>query len=163
MYCNCLFPKLKSRDNILRTKRNFKVKRKAFFIIFKEISVFKKCRRPNSPPLNFLHRKVYLLNIFHNIFWTKDVTDFTESVLESSCKVLPKKVKIKTPFDSFTLNCWNFSITVNYINVLHHIIDTCNVIYAYLCMFTQLGYKKHASVKSTLYFELKKTSPVRQR
>ena len=104
VHCNCLFLKLKSQDknlNILRTKRNFKVKRKAFFIIFKEISVFKKCLRPNSPPLNFLHGKVYLLNIFLNIFWTKDVTDFTEAVLESSCKVLQKKVKIKTHFDSF--------------------------------------------------------------
>ena len=37
--------------NILRTKRAFKVKQKAFFIIFKELSVAKNCLRPESTSL----------------------------------------------------------------------------------------------------------------
>ena len=44
----------KSQDknlNILRTKRTFKVKQKAFFIIFKGLSVAKNCLRPESAPL----------------------------------------------------------------------------------------------------------------
>ena len=44
----------KSQDKnlkILRTKRAFKVKEKAFFIIFKGLSVAKNCLRPESVPL----------------------------------------------------------------------------------------------------------------
>ena len=37
--------------NILRTKRAFKVKQKAFFIIFKGLSIAKNCLRPESAPL----------------------------------------------------------------------------------------------------------------
>ena len=37
--------------NILRTKRAFEVKSKAFFIIFKWFSVAKNCRRPESASL----------------------------------------------------------------------------------------------------------------
>ena len=37
--------------NILRTKRVFKVKQKAFFIIFKGLSVAKNCLRPEGAPL----------------------------------------------------------------------------------------------------------------
>ena len=44
----------KSRQNlnILRTKRAFKVKSKAFFINFKVLSNSKNCLRPESAPLN---------------------------------------------------------------------------------------------------------------
>ena len=45
----------KSQDknlNIFRTKRAFKVKWKAFFIIFKELSFAKYCLRPESAPLS---------------------------------------------------------------------------------------------------------------
>ena len=48
MHCNCLFVK---NLNILRTKRAFKVK-KAFFIIYKGLSVAKNCLRPYSTSLN---------------------------------------------------------------------------------------------------------------
>ena len=44
----------KSQDinlNILRTKRDFKMKKKAFFIIFKGLSVAKNCFRPESVPI----------------------------------------------------------------------------------------------------------------
>ena len=34
--------------------------------------------------------------ILHNIFWTTNATDFIESILESSYKVLLRKVKIET-------------------------------------------------------------------
>ena len=74
VYCNGLFPRLwrhkfwhftlsfqpnhfftwpKSQDknlNILRTKRDFKVKQKAFFITFKTLSVAKNCPRLGSAP-----------------------------------------------------------------------------------------------------------------
>ena len=40
--------KLRQNLNILRRKRNFKVKEKAFFMIFKELSVAKSCLRPKS-------------------------------------------------------------------------------------------------------------------
>ena len=48
--------RLKTKDknsNILRTKRAFEVKQKAFFIIFKELPVAKNYLRPESAPLNF--------------------------------------------------------------------------------------------------------------
>ena len=38
--------------NILRTKRAFKVKSKAFFTIFKGLSVVKDCLIPETGPLN---------------------------------------------------------------------------------------------------------------
>ena len=37
----------------LRMKRTFKVKLKAFFIIFKWLSVAKNCLTPESPPLSY--------------------------------------------------------------------------------------------------------------
>ena len=49
--------KLKSQDknvNILRTKRAFKGKQKAFFLIFKGLSVAKNRLRPESRTLNKL-------------------------------------------------------------------------------------------------------------
>ena len=39
---------------ILRTKRAFKVKYKAFFITFKGLSVAKNCFRPESAPVKIL-------------------------------------------------------------------------------------------------------------
>ena len=38
--------------NILRTRRAFKMKQKAFFIIFKKLSIAKSCLRLKSAPLN---------------------------------------------------------------------------------------------------------------
>ena len=49
--------RLKSQDknvNILRTKRAFKMKQKAFFLIFKGLSVAKNRLRPESRTLNKL-------------------------------------------------------------------------------------------------------------
>ena len=34
--------------------------------------------------------------LFYNIFWTANAPDFNHAILESSCKVLSKKVKIET-------------------------------------------------------------------
>ena len=43
----------------MRTKRVFQVKQRAFFIIFKGLSVAKNCLRPESAPLNsFVHKPV---------------------------------------------------------------------------------------------------------
>ena len=46
--------KSRQKLNILRTKRAFEVKWKAFFIIFKELSVTKNCLRPESAPLSWM-------------------------------------------------------------------------------------------------------------
>ena len=43
--------------NILKRKRAFKVKLKAFFIIFKGLSVAKNCLSPESAPLTFVSCK----------------------------------------------------------------------------------------------------------
>ena len=40
----------KSRQKLILKKRAFKVKQKAFFIIFKGLSVGKNCLRPESAP-----------------------------------------------------------------------------------------------------------------
>ena len=39
-------------NNEMRTKRAFEMKEKAFFIVFKELSIAKNCFRPESAPLN---------------------------------------------------------------------------------------------------------------
>ena len=39
--------------NILRTRRVFDVKSKAFFIVFKVLSAAKNCVRPESAPLKY--------------------------------------------------------------------------------------------------------------
>ena len=78
VYCNCLLTRLwrhkfwnysfpsnqavllhdqKNQDkklNILRMKRAFEVKWKAFFIIFKGLSVAKNCLRPENAPLSHI-------------------------------------------------------------------------------------------------------------
>ena len=49
------WPKSQDKNlNILRTKRAFKVKQKAFFIIFKELSAAKNCLRPESALLKLV-------------------------------------------------------------------------------------------------------------
>ena len=40
--------------NIFRTKRTFKIKQKAFFIVFKGVSVVRNCLRPESVSLTFV-------------------------------------------------------------------------------------------------------------
>ena len=53
----------KSRQNlnVLRTKRAFEAKRKAFFIIFKGLSIVKKCLSPESALLTDLNT----CHVFH--------------------------------------------------------------------------------------------------
>ena len=52
----------KSRQNLItvRTKRAFKVKQKAFFIIFKGLSVAKNCLIPERVPLKKVYYEVYI-------------------------------------------------------------------------------------------------------
>ena len=63
--------KSRKNINILRTKRAFEVKYKAFFIIFKELLVAKNCLRPESAPFNdvFLRKAMtgVALNTFPNV------------------------------------------------------------------------------------------------
>ena len=78
----------KSQDknlNILRTKRAFKIKWKAFFIIFKGLSVAKKLSRTSEP--NFNTKKDYFifsyftsLSLFTSLFLTlkKDFINFLQ-------------------------------------------------------------------------------------
>ena len=51
-------------DNILRTKRDFKMKYKAFFINFQGLSVDRNCLRPETAPLTILPIKRELLCSF---------------------------------------------------------------------------------------------------
>ena len=53
----------------MRTKRAFKVKSKAFFIIFNELSVVKNCLRPESVPLTTFFILFLLFLVFFKKKW----------------------------------------------------------------------------------------------
>ena len=56
----------KKRDknlSILRTKRAFKLNKKAFVIILKGLSLVKNCLRPESAPLNMFRNKKNVVSI----------------------------------------------------------------------------------------------------
>ena len=85
----------------MRTKRTFKVKWKAFFILFKGLSVAKNCLRPESAPFSKceqIHRKLWNWKIL----WWK--TSFFVKNLSVNCKSL-KSVYFSRG------NCFHISVT----------------------------------------------------
>ena len=105
---------------------------------------------------SFSKKKVQLFNIWtfymktrlHIIFWTANATDFIGPILESSYKVLPRKVKLKPPTTRLVFggveffDCFYFQSVITslwwykYGNVFYYPISTCDV--SIFCMFTQV-------------------------
>ena len=64
----------------------------------------------------------------HNIFWTTNTTNFIDSSLESSCKVLPRKTKYCNPSTAHITFKGSYYIYI-YIYIYVHI-----YIYIYICI-----------------------------
>ena len=104
------------------------------------------------------------------IFRTKNATDFIDPILESSYKVLPKRVKpaalqlqrnFYRPFNFSTIiSVITFIWLDNYVNMLYCTRDSCDL--TYLQIFTRTYgdsfFEKHIFVKLSLFFYLKNKS-----
>ena len=126
----------------MRTKRAFKVKQKAFFIIFKGLSFAKNCFRPESSPFKLIY--IILLYILANQTCTK-IAKFQNTmnriVLSNSSIIRQAFIVVY-----ITSQLINNITSVNTMASINMASITNSFFYSFASMLTLVGYNKFSRI-----------------